>query len=59
MTAATILNLLLASSAGVLIPMLRTRFGHDPALGGSVMITGLTDSGGFFIFLSLATIFLL
>ena len=59
MTAATILNLLLASSAGVLIPMIRSRFGHDPALGGSVMITGLTDSGGFFIFLSLATIFLL
>ncbi|HRQ56255.1 MAG TPA: magnesium transporter [Azoarcus taiwanensis] len=59
MTSAMILNLLLAASAGVLIPMIRTRFGRDPALGSSVMITGLTDSGGFFIFLGLATIFLL
>lgn len=59
MTSAMTLNLLLASSAGVLIPMIRARLGRDPALGSSVMITGLTDSGGFFIFLGLATIFLL
>ncbi len=59
MTAAMTLNLLLAATAGVLIPMIRTRLGRDPALGSSVMITGLTDSGGFFIFLGLATIFLL
>jgi len=59
MTAAMILNLLLAATAGVLIPIIRTRLGRDPALGSSVMITGLTDSGGFFIFLGLATIFLL
>ncbi len=59
MTAAMTLNLLLAASAGVLIPMLRQRFGADPAIGGSVMITALTDSGGFLIFLGLATLFLL
>jgi len=59
MTAAMILNLLLAAVAGVLIPLIRAKLGRDPALGGSVMITGLTDSGGFFIFLGLATIFLL
>ncbi len=59
MTSAMTLNLLLAACAGVVIPMLRMRMGKDPALGGSVMITGLTDSGGFFIFLGLATIFLL
>jgi magnesium transporter len=59
MTSAMILNLSLAASAGVLIPMIRSRLGRDPALGSSVMITGLTDSGGFFIFLGLATIFLL
>ncbi|WP_372715493.1 magnesium transporter [Immundisolibacter sp.] len=59
MTAAMTLNLLLAATAGVAIPMLRIRFGADPALGGSVMITALTDSGGFFIFLGLATWFLL
>jgi magnesium transporter len=59
MTAAMTLNLLLAASAGVVIPMLRERFGADPAIGGSVMITALTDSGGFFIFLGLATLFLM
>ena len=59
MTAAMTLNLLLAATAGVAIPMLRLRLGRDPALGGSVMITALTDAGGFFIFLSLATLFLL
>jgi len=59
MTAAMTLNLLLAASAGVLIPMMRQRFGTDPAIGSSVMITALTDSGGFFIFLGLATLFLL
>ncbi|MCL1861398.1 MAG: magnesium transporter [Proteobacteria bacterium] len=59
MTAAMTLNLLLAACAGVLIPMLRQRFGNDPAIGSSVMITALTDSGGFFIFLGLATLFLI
>lgn len=58
MLAAMSLNLLLAATAGVLIPMLRMRFGKDPALGSSVLITALTDSGGFFIFLGLATLFL-
>ena len=48
---------LLAASAGVGIPLLRQKFGADPAVGGSVMITALTDSGGFFIFLGLATLF--
>ncbi|MGB5851190.1 MAG: magnesium transporter [Rhodanobacter sp.] len=59
MTAAMTLNLLLASFAGVGIPMCMTRFGRDPALGSSVLITAMTDSGGFFIFLGLATLFLL
>jgi magnesium transporter len=35
------------------------KLGRDPALGSSVLITACTDSGGFFIFLGLATIFLL
>ena len=59
MTAAMTLNLLLAASAGVGIPLMRQKFGADPAIGGSVMITALTDSGGFFIFLGLATLFLM
>lgn len=58
MTAAMTLNLLLAATAGVVIPMIRARLGADPAVGGSVLITALTDSGGFFIFLGLATLFL-
>ncbi len=58
MTAAMALNLLLAAFCGVGIPMLMTRFGRDPAIGSSVLITAMTDSGGFFIFLGLATAFL-
>ncbi len=59
MVSAMTLNLILAATAGVLIPLIRQRLGRDPALGSSVLITGLTDSGGFFIFLGLATLFLL
>jgi magnesium transporter len=59
MTAAMTLNLLLAALMGVLIPMTLVRLGRDPAMGASVMITAVTDSGGFFIFLGLASIFLL
>ena len=58
MALAMILNLVLAAVMGVAIPWLRSRFGKDPALGSSVLITACTDSGGFFIFLGLATIFL-
>ena len=59
MTLAMILNLLVASVMGVLIPMTMVKLGHDPAVGSSVMITAITDTGGFFIFLGLATVFLL
>jgi magnesium transporter len=58
MTVSMTLNLLLAAMMGVLIPIILTRFGRDPAVGSSVLITAMTDSGGFFIFLGLATIFL-
>jgi magnesium transporter len=58
MTAAMTLNLLLAAVMGVIIPLLMTKFGRDPAVGSSVLITAMTDSGGFFIFLGLASIFL-
>lgn len=59
MTLAMILNLLLAALMGVIIPLTMVRIGRDPAIGSSVMITALTDTGGFFIFLGLATIFLI
>ncbi|HJT51392.1 MAG TPA: magnesium transporter [Nitrosospira sp.] len=59
MMLAMLLNLLLAAVMGVLIPMTLHKMGRDPAAGSSVMITAVTDSGGFFIFLGLATLFLL
>jgi magnesium transporter len=59
MMAAMTLNLLVAATFGVFIPMLMHRLGRDPAVGSSVLITAITDSGGFFIFLGLATLFLI
>lgn len=59
MTAAMTLNLLLAAVNGVMIPLVMNKLGRDPAVGTSVLITAITDSGGFLIFLGLATIFLL
>ena len=59
MVLAMTLNLMLAAMMGVLIPMTMLRMGRDPAVGSSVMITAVTDSGGFFIFLGLATLFLM
>jgi magnesium transporter len=59
MTGAMVLNLLLAAVMGVTVPLLMQKLGRDPAVGSSVMITAITDSGGFFIFLGLATLFLL
>jgi len=59
MALAMLLTLLLAALMGVLIPYLRSKLGRDPAVGSSVLLTACTDSGGFFIFLGLATLFLL
>ena len=58
MMAAMTLNLLLAAIMGVMIPLILDKYGRDPAVGTSVLITAVTDSGGFFIFLGLATIYL-
>lgn len=58
MMAAMIGNMLIGATLGVLIPILRDRFGKDPAVGSSVLLTFATDSLGFFIFLGLATLFL-
>ena len=59
MVAAMTLNLLLAAFLGVMIPVCMEKWGKDPARGSSVLITAVTDSGGFLIFLGLATMFLL
>lgn len=58
MMGAMVCNMLVGAGVGVLVPMVRARFGKDPALGSSVLLTFATDSLGFFIFLGLATIFL-
>jgi len=58
MMGAMLLNLMLAAVMGFAIPMSMHKLGRDPAAGASVMVTAITDSGGFFIFLGLATVFL-
>jgi magnesium transporter len=59
MMGAMICNMLVGASIGVLVPVVRTRLGKDPAMGSSVLLTFATDSLGFFIFLGLATLFLI
>lgn len=57
--AATIANHLLAAFAGIAIPIYLEKFGKDPAVSSGVLLTTVTDVGGFFIFLGLAAIFLI
>ena len=59
MALAMVLTLMLAAVMGVAIPLIRARLGRDPAIGSSVLLTACTDSGGFFIFLGLATLLLM
>jgi magnesium transporter len=58
MTGAVLLNLVVAAIAGVLIPIALHSAGRDPAHGGSVLLTFVTDGMGFFLFLGLARVFL-
>ena len=56
---AMIANLFFAALSGVLVPIILKKIGADPALGGGVILTTITDVIGFFSFLALGTIFLL
>jgi magnesium transporter len=56
--AALLLNMLVAAMIGVLAPVALQRFGRDPAMGSSIILTATTDSMGFFIFLGLAALVL-
>ena len=56
---ALLLDMLLGAIAGGAIPLILRALGRDPAQASSIFLTALTDSGGFFIFLGLATTFLL
>ena len=56
---AMIVNLLSAGFFGAVIPLTLKKFGVDPAIGSTVLLTTVTDVVGFFSFLGLATIILL
>lgn len=58
MLVAMVLTLTLAALAGALTPTLLQKLGQDPAHGSAILVTGFTDSLGFFIFLGLAAAFL-
>ena len=51
-------NLTIAGLAGILIPLTLNKLKIDPAVSSGVFLIAMTDSGGFFIFLGLAKIFL-
>lgn len=55
--AAMAINLVTASVAGCLLPVILKSLRIDPALAGSMALTTVTDVMGFFSFLGLATVF--
>jgi magnesium transporter len=57
--AAMMINLVTAALAGAYLPMFLKKINIDPALAGSVALTTVTDSVGFFAFLGLAQAFYL
>ena len=59
MSSAVVLNLVVAAVAGVAVPIGLHASGRDPAHGASVLLTFITDAMGFFLFLGLASVFLL
>jgi magnesium transporter len=59
MASAMVLNMLVAAAVGVLCPLILERMGRDPVMGSSILLTAITDSMGFFIFLALASLLLL
>lgn len=53
---AALFNILVAGLAGVLVPLTLHRLRTDPAVASSIFVTMTTDTMGFFLFLSLATL---
>ena len=51
---AMLCNLVVASLAGILIPLTLNHLKVDPAISSGVFLIACTDSGGYFIFLGLA-----
>jgi magnesium transporter len=56
--AAMLLNMLVAGTTGVILPLTMRRLGFDPATIAGVFDTMLTDLMGFLIYLGLATLFI-
>jgi magnesium transporter len=54
--AATLLNMVCAALAGVLMPMLMQKLKFDPALASPILVTTTTDTLGYLFYLGLATI---
>jgi len=51
---AMIINMIVAGTTGILIPILLDRFKADPAIASAVFVTTITDMVGFFAFLAIA-----
>jgi magnesium transporter len=51
-------NMLVAVLMGTLIPLILKSLNLDPALASAVLVTAVTDSVGFALFLGLAALFL-
>ena len=51
-------NMIIAGIIGTAVPLGLNALGQDPALASSVLVTAITDSCGFFIFLSLSALIL-
>jgi magnesium transporter len=52
------MNTLIAVSIGGTVPLLLKRFGIDPAVASGPLLTTVTDMAGFFLVLSLASLFM-
>ena len=58
-SSALVINLISSVIAGVAVPLVLRKFKQDPAIGGSVVVTTVTDVVGFLSFLGLATMYLI
>ena len=56
---ALVINLISSVFAGIVVPLILRKLKQDPAIGGSVVVTTVTDVIGFLSFLGLATIYLI
>jgi len=55
---ATLLNMIGAGIAGALVPVMMQVLRLDPALASPILVTTITDTSGYFIYLGLATLVL-